>query len=647
MQTHDPSRMQDGLLQKYAEERDKRTNKGLDQYVVLAKSEEFKILLPDPWVEPGTPINHVVHDDGHCKFLIVGAGFSGILFAVSLIKAGFSVDDLVIVDPAGGFGGAWYWNRYPGLMCDIESYIYLPMLEEMDYIPSAKYASGHEIRLYCESVCRKYGLHERAMFQSKCRDLEWNEQTKKWDIVITSSPKGAQETTIRIHSEFVFLGTGVITNPKMPRVPGIDTFCRQSMFHTARWDYTITGGSPEDPALEKLKNKRVAIVGTGASAVQVVPHLAKWSRELLVFQRTPSAVDQRKNHETDRTMWKHKVANKVGWQEERNWNYAAHVGNAEEKPDVDLVNDGWSKMPAYSAILGTPQHGEVTPESVGEHVARMHALDFQRSQMVRRRVQDIVEDEQTAKSLQAWYPGWCKRPCFHDEYLPTFNRPNVTLVDTNGKGIDQVTPNGIQSGDKEYEVDIIVWSTGYLGPGVGHAAFKGGIHLVGRDGKTLEQHWEKEGLSTLHGVTTRVFPNLFWPGPFQVGASPVWTFGMDLLTKHIAYVVSRAHELKKASLTSDSVDNPSKRVVIEPSEEAVQDWTMRCMDGVAGFAAVIGCTPSYFNNDGANDDLPMEEQQKLARSSPWPRGIVDFAQTLKRWQSDGTLDGFEVAVVEN
>lgn len=294
-------------------------------------------------------------------------------------------------------------------MCDVESYIYMPLLEEMGYMPGHKYAFGEELRGYGEKVAQKYDLHRRAMFQSKVTNMAWNSSRQQWTAKIEQRPKAGPAKDIEIHVNFTILATGLFPNPKLPDVKGIESF-EGEMLHTARWNYGITGGSSASPEMTKLRSKRVAIIGTGATSIQAVPQLAKWAKELLVFQRTPSAVDERGNRETDPATWKDEIANEPGWQRLRNTNYFKFLNNADEKPDVDLVCDGWTKAPAYSALIGGSSY-EVTPENVGDHVRRMQELDYPRSERVRQRALKIVEDPQVATKLQAWYATWCKRPC--------------------------------------------------------------------------------------------------------------------------------------------------------------------------------------------------------------------------------------------
>ncbi|KAF2215974.1 hypothetical protein CERZMDRAFT_34840 [Cercospora zeae-maydis SCOH1-5] len=616
-------------IQKYALEREKRLGRGGTAQYIDSKSAKLKKLLEDPWIATGTPIQQVVQDGGHRKIAIVGAGYGGILFAVALIKKGFSTEDILIVDPAGGFGGTWYWNRYPGLMCDVESYIYMPMLEEMDYMPKNKYASGEELRKYAESICQKYGLSRTAMFQSTVQKADWDKKCNQWKLEVVQSPKGGSESRLRINADFVVLANGLLNNAKIPNTAGASDF-RGHTFHTARWDYEVTGGSSASPEMSRLQDKKVAIIGTGATAVQVVPQLAKWSKKLYVFQRTPSAVDVRNNRETDPIEWKTKIATTPGWQLDRNLNFCSFVSNASPKPQVDLVDDGWTSAPAFSALIGGPSYN-VNMTNVGQHLAMLNALDTPRAARVRARAAGIVQDPYTAEKLQAWYPTWCKRPCFHDEYLPSFNRENVELVDTDGRGVTRITENGVNFDGKDYEVDVLIWSTGFTSPGIGTAASRAGIELSGRDGKSLDDH-TRSGLSTLHGVTSREFPNLFWPGPQQSGTAPNQIFVLEILSAHIAYIISEASERASGS------------PIVQPTQEAQQAWAMTCLAGSATFAAVTGCTPGYINAEGETDQRSMEEKMTAARLAPWCRGIADFANVIEKWRADGKMEGLEVSV---
>lgn len=613
------------LQEKYAKEREKRLrDNGTKQWIDLAHSSKFKYLANDCWAEKERIPRLELNDDAHTKVLIVGGGFGGLLYAVRFIEAGIDPKDIIIADTAGGYGGTWYWNRYPGLMCDVESYIYLPLLEETKYVPKHKYSYGTEIRDYANLIAKKWNLEDRGAFQQSVEKLDWNEDGNYWEVQTTDLSTGKP---VHITADFVIMTPGLLNVPKLFEFKGTDTY-KGHHFHTARWDYEYTGGSPDDPSLTNLKGKRVGIIGTGATAIQAVPHLAKWAKELYIFQRTPSAVDRRDQRPTDPEEFSKSIASGHGWQWERTKNFNSFLTNKQPAPAKNLVDDGWCHFPGYSALMGTNK--KVDMSNVADHVSELHMLDIPRSERVRDRVNDIVQDTDTAEKLKAWYPGWCKRPCFHDEYLQTFNQSHVHLVDTDGKGIDRLTEKGIVANNNEYDLDCIIFSTGYNIAAAQSPTARGGITAHGRDGKSLDDKWTNN-VATLHGVFTHDFPNLIFSGPTQATASANFSSCLDLLAQHAAYIVSTA--TKKAH---------SEKPIIEPTEEAEEEWTMQCMMGAAALAGMAGCTPSYLNGEGDADRIPMEMKMKSARMSPWASGMNDYADVLETWRKEGSLRGLQI-----
>lgn len=613
---------------KYAEERNKRVkDEGLNQYIDLIKSDKFKHYSEDPWIDRSIPGKRPPKDT--CKTLILGAGYGALLFAARLVDAGFDPKDIFFVDSAGGFGGTWYWNRYPGLMCDVESYIYMPLLEETGYMPKHKYSYGPELREHAERIAAKWGLTDQLIPSATIKDSVWNEESGTYATRIILDRFDGEEFTIT--SNFLLLASGVLNTPKIPAIPGIDSF-KGHIFHTARWDYNYCGGSPQSPSLSALSDKRVAIIGTGATAIQVVPELAKVCKSFHVFQRTPSAVDVRGQRPTDPETWS-RIASKPGWQYDRMYNYSAYLSDLPDKPAENLVDDGWTHFPSYSALVGGPHCAGLTPETIGPHIAKMQAMDFPRQERVRARVDSIVEDKATAEALKPWYAGWCKRPCFHDEYLQSFNKPNVTLVDTKGRGVTRFTESGLVFDDREYDFDLVVMSTGFNSPAIGNPASKAGVSVTGRDGMTMDKKWE-QGVGTLHGVVTRGLPNLFFPGPTQAGASANHVCTLNVITSHVAYILAEA--TKRAN---------GGKVVVEPTEAGEMGWTYQVMPQAISYAILMGCTPSYLNREGEVDrEVPMEEKMKGARAAGWSRGILDYERTIKEWESQGGLEGLEVEV---
>lgn len=618
------------LEEKYRQEREKRTNsKGLGQYLDRSATSPY-ILTEDPWVEPGTPVNRPVPEGNHVKIVIFGAGFGGLCAAIRALQTGAaaSLDDILIVDYAGGFGGTWWHNRYPGLMCDCESYIYLPLLEETGYMPTRRFAGGEEIRHYSDLLAKTFGLHERAMFQTRGRNLTWNDEKKRWDCEVAVKPKGEKEYPATFTADYVILSSGGFTDPKLPDIPGLKEF-QGEMLHTGRWNYKITGGSPAKPELSNLKGKRVAIVGTGATAMQAVPATAKWAKELYVFQRTASSVDIRNNKDTDPEEWKSKIANKKGWQAERAANFQAFCEGPNNLPEVNMVNDGFSNMPSLAGAWGNSE--KVKVEDTEAYVKSMLELDEIRSNRVRQRALDEVKDPETAKALQAWYPGWCKRPTFHDEYLQAFNEPNVHLVDTDGQGVTALYPGGISHNGKEYPIDVIIWSTGYGSPLTESLAGKAMIKVHGKNGQDMEDRFGTAQLMSFHGIAAHHFPNLFFTGLSQSGVGANQTSRLDEQSVHITHIIKEAE--KKAG---------GKSAVVEATDEACEEWGDR-VAGVSHMAAgMLGCLPSYFNGEGMTQKMNAEQAKGAARAAIWGQGFNDYARILEEWRQKGGLEGFEV-----
>ncbi|KAL4811321.1 monooxygenase [Aspergillus unguis] len=640
----------DQVCQKYAEERSKRLRPdGNNQYVSLTTTndERFKQFLDDPW-DRGTesPVN--LRSGARYKIAIMGAGYGGLLYAARLLdsNSGLRPEDLVIIDTAAGFGGTWYWNRYPGLMCDTESYVYMPLLEETGYMPKHKYAYGEELREHADRIAKKWKIDTRAMFRTELRQCTWNEERCNWsvDLVQRPSAAGGPSTCGGITADFVILSPGILNRPKLPRLPGMERFTGPS-FLASRWDYAATGGSPSSQELNRLLGKRIGIIGTGATAVQVVPALAKWCGELYVFQRTPAAVDVRGQKATDLQEWQDKIQDGPSWQERRCRNFLSFGENAGPCQPIDLVSDGWTSFPSYSVVTGGPQAAKVTPDNAAQYIAEMHRLDLSRSNKLRERVSAVVKDPDTAGKLKAWYPGWCKRPTFHDDYLETFNRTNVHLIDTEGRGIDHLTETGIVAGGQHYDLDLIIFSTGFESGMFGSPATRCGAQVFGRDGRSMDDKWanplteaENRQVSlTLHGICTRGFPNMFFTSSNQAGLASVFTPTLNALSKHAAFIISNALK-RRNQLPGETA------VIVEPTAEAEAAWANRVLSAAASFAPMAGCTPSYFNMEGLMDSMPMEQQIVAAAAARWPAGLNDYVQVLQRLWTTNDLSDFDITV---
>jgi cyclohexanone monooxygenase len=594
----------DALRAKYRAERDKRLRAdGNAQYREVTG--EFAHYLEDPYVEP--IVREPVTTD--CEVLVIGGGHGGLLIGARLRKAG--VESIRFVEKGGDFGGTWYWNRYPGAACDTEAYIYMPLLEESGYVPSEKYAKSPEIRAHCQRIGDQFELYRDALFQTQITDLRWDEGSRKW---IVATDRGD-----RFAAKYVCMANGPLNRPKLPGVPGIETYKGHS-FHTSRWDYDYTGGDSYGN-LAKLADKRVAIIGTGATAIQCVPHVGASAGHLYVFQRTPSSVDVRANRPTD-PEWAKSL--NAGWQRHRMENFSTVLagGYAEE----DLVSDGWTEI--ITKLLRGRVSGNATDGFGGggapgaaEMGRVMEMADFEKMNQIRARAAAIVKDPQTAESLKPYYRQFCKRPCFHDEYLDTYNRPNVTLVDTNGKGVEAITEKGIIANGIEYEVDCIIYASGFeVGTPMERRA---GYQVYGKGGIALSEKW-RNGVATLYGMQTRDFPNLFIVALAQVGGSANITHVLDVQSRHIAYIIEQAR-----ARNAQTVD------VTQEAEDAWVDTIVKA--SMANITFLEECTPGYYNNEGRpNGEL-------IRQNGAYAPGIMAFSRVVEAWRDEGSMKGVEFA----
>ncbi|KAK1976776.1 hypothetical protein LZ30DRAFT_753267 [Colletotrichum cereale] len=590
--------MASNIEEKYSQERSKRLRPDGNKQYMTVRSPDVQSLAKDPWVDYKSLASQEqpLKDGGSIKFLIIGAGHNGILFAARLIDAGFNPKDIVLVDIAGGYGGNWYWNRYPGLMCDVEGYCYLPLLEETGYMPKHKYSFGAEIRGQSERSAAHYG--SQAMFCTKVNKQVWDETRGRWVVNMTQSLGHVREpTNLTVDAQFVLLASGLLAIPKVPKAPGFGDFrSRHEVFHTSRWDYNITGGSQQQPDLVNLRNKRVAIIGTGATAVQAIPHLAQWAKHLYVIQRTPSYCGERAQKETTSEDWA-KIADGPGWQERRRNNLNSYL-SADPEP-VDLVNDGWSENQARAGLIGS--NSKLLALGPGaEHVRRLLEIDTPIAEELRARVDRIVRDTSTAEKLKPWYAGWCKRPTFNDDYLQTFNRDNVTLIDTDGKGIDGYTARGIVVANQELDVDVLVLATGFILSSSLPPSSQQDAPIIGSGGRDIDDKWSSPDFGTLFGVASHGFPNFFANFKKGAGSSYNITSAFEEMARLVAYIV---HEAEKQSR------NPSSVVI-----NAEDKWGDEVAKRAGWFSALATCTPSYFTNEGQTSaQLPITQYNRDTR----------------------------------
>ena len=588
---------------KYAQERDKRLRSDAEGQYIQARGDFSRFDASDPYNPTRVDRAPVTEE---VTIAVLGGGFAGLMTAVQARRRG--IDSFRIIDVAGDFGGTWYWNRYPGAQSDIESYIYLPLLEETGYIPRLKYSFAAEIFEHCQRIGRQFRLYERALFQTRVLSVDWNEATKRWMIKTDVEDK--------ISAQFVVMGAAN-GKPKLPGIPGMSEF-KGEIFHTSHWNYAFTGGNPNASVwdasgpgggatgkLDKLADKTVAVIGTGATAIQCIPYLARDAKQLYVFQRTPNAVALRGGNPV--TSNEFVRALQPGWQKARQINFEETVSG---KPVPDLVNDCWTDMfrKVRSGLLGK------RPADMAE---LSEINDYKLIKEFHGQIDEIVHDPNVAELLKPWYRPGCKRPGFNDEYLGAFNRSNVELVDVAAsKGVERTTRDGVLANGKAYDVDLIVLATGFE---IAIQDLRRGMDITvhGRGGVSLYDHWG-EGLKTLHGHSSNGFPNFFYVGFSQNAFAFNQGLLLDEQTEHIAYIIEKALHQGAG--------------VVEVDRKAESEWVSTIRENSRvnrGF--LQSCTPGYYNNEGRLRGGVLSEA-----FSP---GIIAFLDLVRNWRSADDMAG--------
>ncbi len=585
------------LRARYRAERDKRLRSdGNNQY--LEATGRYAHLLDDPYtrVTPRDALNIDV------QVLVVGAGFGGLVTAARLRQAG--VSDIRIVDKAGDVGGVWYWNRYPGAMCDTAAMVYLPLLEETGTVPSAKYVPAPEIQAHARRIATTFDLYRDALLSTDVKSIVWDESLARY---IVHTDRGDV-----LRAKYVCASTGPLHRPKLPGIPGIHTFAGHT-FHTSRWDYAYTGGDPTGALMTGLAEKRVGIIGTGATAVQCIPHLSRAAGALYVFQRTPSSIDVRNNQPIDPQWF---AGLETGWQRKwmSNFTVLQTLGFAED----DFVKDGWTDISIRirNRMARMVQAGaELGPSTL---LQAYEESDDEKMSEIRSRVDSIVQDQRTAEALKPWYRQLCKRPCFHDEYLQSFNNPNTHLVDTDGKGVEQIDEHGVWVGGEHYPLDCLVIASGFE-VGTSYTR-RSGFDIAGRHGAVLSEYWSR-GMRSLHGIHVHGFPNFFVIG-FTQGANQIANVPQNYVENGLAIADVIAH----AEATGARQ--------IEPTLVAENDWLTFITSNQRGLRGNPDCTPGYYNNEGQ----PIS-QSDMFNGSGHPGGPVAFFEFLDAWRQTGEFAG--------
>jgi cyclohexanone monooxygenase len=523
----------------------KEARRGAADYIAMEG--EFAKYLQD--VYSAAPIDRDALTD-ECEIVVIGAGFAGLLLWYKLRAAGFG--DVRFCEKGGDVGGTWYWNRYPGIACDVESYSYLPLLEEMGYIPTMKFASGFEILEYCQAMAAKTGFYDHCLFHTTVERTDWDEGTARWTVATDRGDK--------MRARYVVLANGILTTPKLARIAGMETFAGTA-FHTSRWDYTVD-----------LEGKRVGIIGTGATAVQAIPEIAKVVKSLHVFQRTPSTIDvrdQRATTQEEIETW----SKEPGWAQARRERLARiSSGRTALKGNDDYLSGkvaDYRERRQYERAL--------SPE---ELIDRQLNTNFRIMEQIRARVDAIVKDPKTAAALKPYYPYGCKRPTFHDEYLPTFNLPHVTLVDTAPLGVSKINATGVVHNGVEYPLDVLIYATGFQW--MATSTFN---MITGRGGQTLRDKWQSEGVRTFLGLHSHGFPNLFiMSGPQGGGGQFNFTRGIEAHTDYVVWMLKTLREHGAG--------------IVDTRKEPENAYAQHCREADIRTRPLRDCL-SYYNGDGA------------------------------------------------
>jgi cation diffusion facilitator CzcD-associated flavoprotein CzcO len=522
----------------------KEARRGAADYMPM--DGEFAKYLEDVYSMDPVPREALTDE---CDVLVVGAGFAGLLLWYKLSQEGFV--DVRFCEKGGDVGGTWYWNRYPGIACDVESYSYLPLLEEMGYIPSMKFASGFEILEYCQTMAERFEFYEHCLFHTTVEKTEWDEDSGRWTVYTDRGDA--------MRARFVILANGILTSPKLARIEGMETFEGET-FHTSRWNYNVD-----------LEGKRIGIIGTGATAVQAIPELAKVAGELYVFQRTPSTIDvrdQRETTEEERETW----ASEPGWARARR----ARFSKISAGRTAIQANDDYLAGKVADFKERKVHERRLSPE---ELIGKQLDSNFRIMEQIRARVDAIIEDPVTAQALKPYYPYGCKRPTFHDEYLPTFNLPHVHLVDTAPMGVRRINARGVVHDGTEYPLDVLIYATGFQW--MATSTFN---MVVGRGGRTLSEKWQTEGTKTFLGLHSRGFPNLFIvTGPQGGGGSFNFT---DAIDTHGDYVVWMLTTMRQRG-----------EQIVDIKEQPEEAYAEHCRQADISTAPLRDCL-SYYNGHG-------------------------------------------------
>ena len=454
-------------------------------------------------------------------------------------------------------------------MCDVDATIYLPLLEETGYMPTEKYASATEIFGYCQLLGRHFGLYEHALFQTEVESLTWDDDAHRWDV--------ATKRGDRIRTQFFVSAGGLMHKAKLPGIDGIDRFAGKA-FHTTRWDYELHRRQPDradGPTRRQGRrhHRHRRDVGAGRAAAGPVGEGGLRLPAHAVGRRGARPAADR------RGLVPLAPAGLAGRAHPQ-----LHRGG--DRPEAG-PRPGRRRLGA-GAVARTPRR---EPASEDER-AELEAIDFEVMEGFRRRIDEIVEDPETAEKLKPWYGKHCKRICFHDEYLQSFNEPNVHLVDTDGRGVREMSAAGPIVDGTEYPLDLLVFASGFeITTGL---VDRLGFDPVGRDGVRLSERWH-DGTHSLHGVLTAEFPNFFVVSFIQAGFGLNFVHFLSESTAHITWLIDHCLQ--------EGIES------IEATPEAEDEWLNMLWEASGPLARYNrGCTPSYGNSEGARTMLARPQR---------------------------------------
>ncbi len=486
--------------------------------------------------------------------VIVGAGFAGMYMLHRLRGMGLSVR---LFEAGGGVGGTWYWNRYPGARCDVESMQYSYQFSDelqQEWVWSERYAPQPEILRYANHVAARFDLRRDIQFDTRVYSAIFDEANDRWVLEVGDGE--------RVTATYCVMATGCLSSANTPRFAGVDSFQGET-YHTGHW--------PHEGA--DFSGKRVGIIGTGSSAIQSIPIIARQTAHLYVFQRTPNY-----------TIPAHNVPLDPAYQAAVKADYAGIRARAKQTlPGLDFKFNTESALAsseeerqrefearwAYGGIPFMGAFGDLLYDQAANDLA---------AEFVRGKIREIVHDPEVAEMLSPRNVIGCKRLCVDTGYWATYNRPNVTLIDVSDKPIEAITPAGIRARGREYAVDAIVFATGF-------DAMTGAlvrIDIRGTGGQTLKEKW-REGPKTYLGLGIAGFPNLFTiTGP---GSPSVLTNMLPSIEQHVEWVADCIGYLRESGLSR-----------IEARAEAEESWVAHVRE-VAGGSLRSTCSSWYI---GAN-----------------------------------------------